>query len=72
MVVALVMGGGYLHVWVEEEFIVASFVDVLGVLEFVGWDKIRITDCVDCARQDHQTHDRQSECVGYFRHSTIV
>lgn len=27
---------GYLHVRVEEEFIVASFIDVLGVLEFVS------------------------------------
>lgn len=37
MVVALNNVERYLHVGMEEEFVVASFIDVLGVLKLVGW-----------------------------------
>ena len=36
MVVALLGLKMYLHVRMKEKFVVATFVDVLGVLEFIG------------------------------------
>jgi hypothetical protein len=36
MVVALNHVERYLHVGMEEELVVASFIDVLGILELVG------------------------------------
>jgi hypothetical protein len=36
MVVALDYVKSYLHVGMEEELVVASFIDVLGILELVG------------------------------------
>ena len=47
----------YLHVWVEELFVIDSLIDVLFILKFVGFDYYLSTDCVEGACYNHECHD---------------